>query len=329
MSNDKTRSRVEKASIESETLGGLPFCKRRIGDRLLKSVHTSVLEIAYEDNGPNDGTPVMLLHGWPDAPRGWERVAQALHVAGYRTIVPYLRGLPPTRFLSTDTPRFGAGVALAQDAIDLADALGLDRFSVVGHDWGARAGYTMAALFPERLSALASLALAYQPRGIFKVPGFEQSRRFWYQWFLCVDGGVETFSRDPVGFTRIQWDTWSPPGWFECDEFAATAEGFSNPDWIAITLNAYRARWLNGEVEDSRYDPLQQRLSEVECLSTPTLMIQGGSDYCDHAKESEGLEKFFTGRYERLLLEGIGHFPHRESPTQVAESIIRWFHASR
>ena len=99
--------------------------------------------------------------------------------------------------------------------------------------------------------------------------------------------------------------------------------GFSLPDWVAITLNAYRARWLQGEDVDSHYDPLQQRLSEVECLSTPTLMIQGGSDYCDDPKESEGLERFFNGRYDQLLLEGIGHFPHRESPLQVAEAVIR------
>ena len=107
--------------------------------KMLKFVRTSLLEIAYEDGGPQDGSPVMLLHGWPDAPRGWNRVAEAIHAAGWRTIAPYLRGSLPTRFLSRDTPRFGAAVALAQDAIDLADALGLDRFAVVGHDRDLRA----------------------------------------------------------------------------------------------------------------------------------------------------------------------------------------------
>jgi len=215
----------------------------------VKSVHTALLEVAYEDDGSRDGSPVMLLRGWPDAPRGWNGVARALHSAGWRTIVPYLRGSPPTQFLSQGTPRFGAAVALAQDAIELADALGFDRFAVVGHDWGARTAYTMGALFPERLSALAALSVGYQPRGLFKVPDFEQSKRFWYQ--------------------------------------------------------------------------LQRGLHEVERLSTPTLMIQGGSDYCDDPKESEGLERFSTGKYKRILLEGIGHFPHRESPTQVAEAVIR------
>src|SRR6266850_6107102 len=133
----------------------------------MHSIRTAVLEIFYEETGPQDGLPVLLLHGWPDAPRGWIAVAARLNEKGWRTIAPYLRGSRPTRFLSQDTPRFAAGVALAQDAIDLADALNIDRFAVIGHDWGARAAYTMAALFPVRLTALATLALAYQPGGVF------------------------------------------------------------------------------------------------------------------------------------------------------------------
>ena len=270
----------------------------------------------------------MILHGWPDAPRGWSQVARLLQSAGYRTITPYLRGLAPTRFLSPRTPRVGSGVALAQDAVDLADALRLDRFFFVGHDWGARVAYTLAALFPERIRALVALSLGFQPRGIFEVPDFDQSRRFWYQWFLCTEGGAKQFASDPVGFARIQWDTWSPSGWFDDAEFAATAASFSNPDWIATTLNAYRARWVSGEADDSLYDALQSKLSAIERLSSPSLMIQGGSDYCDDPKESESQENFFTQRYERLLLEGVGHFPHRESAVKVAQAIIRWFQSN-
>ena len=122
----------------------------------------------------------------------------------------------------------------------------------------------MAALFPERLTALAALALAYQPRAVFTVPDFEQSRRFWYQWFQCIDGGAEAIRCDPVGFARIQWNTWSPSGWFDDKEFAATAESFLGPDWAAITLNAYRSRWMLGEVTDTRYDALQLKLREIE-----------------------------------------------------------------
>jgi pimeloyl-ACP methyl ester carboxylesterase len=289
----------------------------------LKTVLTKVLKIAYEEDGPPDGRPVVLLHGWPDAPRGWNAVAARLHANGWRTVVPYLRGSGPTRFLSSETPRVGSGIAMTQDAIDLADALRLDRFPVVGHDWGARIAYTLAACFPERITSIAALALAFQPGGRFTIPAFDQARRFWYQWFMCVDGGAAEIEADPVAFAQIQWETWSPAGWFDEREFAETARSFTNPDWPAITLNAYRSRWREGEARDPAYDPLQQRLSEIETLSTPTLMIQGAADFCDAPSESEGLEAHFTGKYKRLLIDGVGHFPHREAPETAAEAILQ------
>ena len=298
----------------------------------MNHIRTDILEIAFEEGGPPDGLPVLLLHGWPDAPRGWREVSQRLHADGYRTIAPFLRGSSPTEFLLKETPRVGAGVALAQDAVDVADALGLESFAVLGHDWGARVAYTLAALIPERVLAIATLALAYQPRGQFSVPSFDQARRFWYQWFMCTDGGAEAVRKDPIGFARIQWETWSPPGsplaWFDDAEFDHTAESFRSPDWAAITLNAYRARWRQGEAWDSRYDALQNRLAEVEDLRTPTLMIQGLSDYCDAPSESEGLEAFFTGGYRRVVLENVGHFPHREAPGLVADAVLDHFHES-
>lgn len=178
----------------------------------MRKIQTELLEIAFEDGGPRDGPVALVLHGWPDAPRGWDHVASRLHAVGWRTVIPYLRGSGPTRFLSEETPRVGAGVAPAQDAVDLADVLGLDRFAVVGHDWGARSAYTLTALYPDRVSTVSALALAYQPKGRFAVPSFDQSRRFWYQWFMCVGGGAEKVRADPSGFARIQWETWSPAG---------------------------------------------------------------------------------------------------------------------
>ena len=124
--------------------------------------------------------PVFVIHGWPAAPRGRNRVATYLEAAGVRIITPYLRGFGPTRFLSADTPRAGHGLAQARDIVDLADALGLDRFAIVGHDWGARAAYTVTALFPQRVTAISAPALAYQPGGVFAVTGFSQARALWY-----------------------------------------------------------------------------------------------------------------------------------------------------
>jgi pimeloyl-ACP methyl ester carboxylesterase len=289
----------------------------------MPSIRTRSLEIFYEEGGPPDGSPILLIHGWPDTARGWNPVAQHLQSKGYRTIAPYLRGTLPTRFLSETTPRFAGGVALAQDAIDLVDALKLSSFAVVGHDWGARAAYILSALFPERVTSITALALAYQPRGVFSVPSdLRQSMRFWYQWFQCIDDGVEAIRKDPVGFARIQWETWSPPGWYSDAEFETTAQSFSHPDWIATTLNGYRLRWLQNEPRDPFYDDLQSRLGEIERLSTPTLMIQGASDFCDGPEESAGQEAYFTNGYRRLLLDGIGHFVHREAPGESAKAII-------
>jgi hypothetical protein len=125
------------------------------------------------------------------------------------------------------------------------------------HTIGGRAAYILAALSPRRVFAMAPLALAYQPRGTFNIPSFDQSTRFWYQWFLCTDGGAAALRKDPIGFARIQWATWSPRGWFDDAEFERTAENLSHPDWATITLNAYCARWRQGEAWDSRYDDLQ------------------------------------------------------------------------
>lgn len=125
-----------------------------------------------------------------------------------------------------------------------------------------------------------------------------------------------------MGFARVQWDTWSPPGWFDEAEFAATASSFSNPDWIAITLHAYRSRFRSGEIHDPRYAGLEQRLGDIDTISVPTLMIQGGSDRCDRPDASAGLEGHFSGGYHRVVLDGVGHFPHREAPATVAELVL-------
>jgi pimeloyl-ACP methyl ester carboxylesterase len=145
---------------------------------MVRLIKTAVLEIELREGGPEDGRPVLLLHGWPAAPRGWRPVAERLHQRGWRTIVPALRGSGATRFRSPHAPRDGRGIALAADAIDLLDVLGLERVAVVGHDWGARAAYTLAAVAPERVDSIVALALPYQPRGAFTIPPFGQARAF-------------------------------------------------------------------------------------------------------------------------------------------------------
>ncbi|HWB92919.1 MAG TPA: alpha/beta hydrolase [Puia sp.] len=286
------------------------------------AIKTSVLEISFLDQGPRQGPVIFLLHGWPDDIGAWSKIAPIMNAAGYRTITPYLRGFGLTRFLAKDSIRDGRGVALAQDVIDLADALGISTFSVAGHNWGGRAAYLLAALFPSRVTKIGAISLAFQPRGEFPIPSFPQARLFWYQWFMCTDGGAAAVKRDPVGFSRIQWDTWGPAGWYDEEDFVKTAESFTNPDWAAITLHGYRSRFLPEPV-DHRYDDLQHRLSGIAQLKTPTLVINGESDNCDPPSSFEEMEHSFTGGYELLTLKNVGHFPPREAPDSVATALIR------
>jgi pimeloyl-ACP methyl ester carboxylesterase len=290
-------------------------------------IATPLLDMAYETGGPADGMPVLLLHGWPDDANGWKGVAPLMHAAGFRTFAPWWRGHGETRFHSSDTMRDGRSVALACDVLDFADALGLDRFAVAGHDWGGRAAYALAAIAPERLVAIAALAIGYTPRGAFPVPDFEQSRRWWYQWFMTFDGGAEALRDDPIGFDRLQWDTWSPPGWYDEADFVEASESVRNPDWVAVTLHAYRSRW-GREPTDPRYATPQATIEGTETLRVPTLMLQGASDHCDPPEHSEGQERYFTGGYRRVLLPDVGHFPAREAPARVAEEVIAHFTAN-
>ncbi len=280
-----------------------------------------MLEMAFLDEGHGFDRVCLLLHGWPDDATTWLTVAQRLSRAGFRVVMPWLRGFGQTRFLSARTCRDGRTEALAQDAINLMDALGIRRFSVIGHDWGARAAYALAAIAPERLETIAALSVGYSPRGAFPVPPFEQSRAWWYQWFMSVDRGAEAVARDPKGFARIQWETWSPPGWFTDADFDAVALSFENPDWLAITLSSYRGRWRD-EPRDPRYDALHEKIASTETLLVPTLMIQGDADGTVLPKSSEAKEKYFAGGYRRVVLDGIGHFPTREAPDAVADAVL-------
>jgi pimeloyl-ACP methyl ester carboxylesterase len=154
--------------------------------------------LPFWSGGPADGYPLLLLHGWPDDPYGWTKVTPHLEAAGYRWIAPWLRGFGATHFIGAEVLRDGSAVALAQDALDLADALRLERFAAVGHDWGGRAAYALAVIAPSRVSAIAVLSIAYSPRGAFTVPAYDQCRRWWYQWLMTSEAGAAKVAGDPV-----------------------------------------------------------------------------------------------------------------------------------
>jgi pimeloyl-ACP methyl ester carboxylesterase len=216
--------------------------------------------------------------------------------------------------------RSGEMVAMAQDVIDLADALNLKTFAVVGHDWGARIAYVLGAVFPERATRICTMSVGWQP-GELPTPGLEQARKYWYQWFMATQRGAETVRKDGKAFARIQWETWAPQGWFKAADFEVTAKSFENPDWPAITVHSYSVRW--GEADkDPRYRDLDRRAKSAQTISVPTLMIQGGADGVTLPGTTDGKEKYFSGQYRRHVLEGVGHFPTREAPDAVNKLLI-------
>src|SRR5262249_949878 len=230
---------------KQESAGLVSLSQQSCEDCPVMTTHvatTPVLRIAYERGGPGGRPASLLLHWGPGDVRTLAGVVPALQGGGFQTVVPWLRGFGPTSFLSADTMRSGEMVALAQDAIDLADALKLETFAVVGHDWGARIAYVLAAAFPQRVTRICALSVGWQP-GELPTPDLEQARKYWYQWFMATERGADSVRRDGKAFARIQWETWAPQGWFKGSEFETTAKSFENPDWPEITVHSYTVRW--------------------------------------------------------------------------------------
>ena len=288
------------------------------------SVRTSLLDVVYFEWNPAGTRTVVLVHGWPDSVRTWFDVAPVLAAAGWRVIAPSLRGFGGTRFLDASTQRSGELVALGRDLIDFVQALKLDKPALVGHDWGARAVANAAGLAPGLASQMAMVSVGYGTNDPSQPMPFEQARCYWYHWFMATPLGEKTVRADPIGFARTMWETWSPPGWYDDAEFAATAEAFDNPDWIDVTLHSYRHRWGHA-VGDPHYADDIAALKPLPVLATPTLVIHGGADAVNPVASSAGKEQWFSDRYKRVVLDGIGHFPQREAGDKVAEELLAFF----
>ena len=284
------------------------------------SVETPVLTIAVEISGPEDGRPMILLHGWPDDVRTWDGLLPALHGAGWRTVVPYLRGFGPTVF------REGAMVsgdleALGQDVLDLMDGLGLAEAVLVGHDWGARAAYNAAWLAPSRVGACVAISVGWGTNTVDQVVGLPQVQAYWYHWFFATPYGEKRLREDPRGFARYIWSIWMPDFPFDDATWEATAPSFDNPVWSDVTIHSYAMRWGNA-APDPRYDAIRAGQRAEMTIRVPTLMLHGGADPVTAATTSEGKEGLFAARYERHVLPGLNHFPPREGPDLVARHIL-------
>jgi len=288
---------------------------------MLKYVQTPRLEIAYEERGDRRALPVVLLHGFPDDVRTWDGVLGALVDSGCRTLTPYLRGFGPTRFLDKETPRSGQLTAIGQDAIDFADALGIDEFVLVGHDWGARAGYVVAAIQPKRVRVLVAISVGYGTNSPNQIISFAQARAYWYQWYFGLERGRVVLEADRRGFCRYLWKTWSPGWCFDDATFERTARSFDNPDFIDIAIHSYRHRWGNAP-GDPYYDGIEAIVAGTPIITVPTVVIHGEDDGATLPETSADKERFFTNTYKRYVLPNVGHFVQRERPDSVIKAIL-------
>jgi pimeloyl-ACP methyl ester carboxylesterase len=294
-----------------------------------KRVQTSVLEIAYEDSGPADGVPVLLMHGWPYDPRTYDDVVPPLVAAGCRTIVPYLRGFGPTRFLRADTPRSGQQAALGKDLLDLMDGLDLRRAALVGYDWGGRAACIVAALWPERVRCLLTCN-GYNMQDIARsdVPAApEQEHRFWYQYYFHTERGRAGLAANRREFCRLIWRLWSPNWSFDNATFERTAASFDNPDFVDVTIQSYRHRFKCA-AGDPDLEPIEQRLAAQPTIAAPTINLHGEFNGVGPPKMSANHARFFTGPYQRRVVPVAGHNLPQEVPGIVTEATLELIRAT-
>jgi pimeloyl-ACP methyl ester carboxylesterase len=294
-----------------------------------KRVQTSVLEIAYEDSGPADGVPVLLMHGWPYDPRTYDDMVPPLVAAGCRTIVPYLRGFGPTRFLRADTPRSGQQAALGKDLLDLMDALGLQRAALVGYDWGGRAACIVAALWPERVRCLVT-GNGYNMQDIARsgVPAApEQEHRFWYQYYFHTERGRAGLAANRREFCRLIWRLWSPNWVFDDATFERTATSFDNPDFVDVTIQSYRHRFKYA-AGDPDLEPIEQRLTAQPTIAAPTIALHGEFNGVGPPEMSANHARFFTGAYQRRVIPRAGHNLPQEVPGDVTEATLELIRAT-
>ena len=288
-----------------------------------KRVDAGVLSVEYAEAGPGDGPAVFLLHGWPYDIHSFIDVAPLLARAGYRVIVPYLRGYGGTRFLSAQTPRNGEPAAIAGDITALMDALGIERAVIGGFDWGARTADIIAALWPERCKALVSVSgylIGAQASGRIPLPP-KAEFAWWYQFYFATERGENGYAKYAHDFARLIWRLASPKWAFDDATFDRSASALDNPDQVAIAIHNYR--WRLGLAEgEPKYASLAQQLDALPTIGVPTIAMEGDANGAPHPDPSSYAGKF-TGRYQfRLISGGVGHNLPQEAPQAFARAVI-------
>jgi pimeloyl-ACP methyl ester carboxylesterase len=289
----------------------------------LQQIDAGALSVGYAEAGPGDGPAVLLLHGWPYDIHSFVDVVPLLVAAGYRTIVPYVRGFGTTHFLSRDTVRNGQQAALALDTIALMDALAIDRAILAGFDWGARTADIIAALWPERTTGLVSVSgylIGSPEANTIPLPP-KAELQWWYQYYFATErgrAGYDTYRRD---FNKLIWQLASPRWDFDDATFERSAASFANPDHVAIVIHNYRWR-LGLAAGEAHYDDLERRLATGPVITVRTITLEGDANGAPHPEASVYATKF-SGRYQhRVITGGIGHNLPQEAPRAFAQAVI-------
>jgi len=289
----------------------------------LKQVKAGLLNVGYAEAGPADGPAVILLHGWPYDIHSYVDVAPLLASAGYRVIVPHLRGYGTTHFLSSETVRNGQPAVVALDVIALMDALKIEKPTIGGFDWGARTANIIAALWPERCKAMVSVSgylIGSQESGKMPLPP-KAELEWWYQYYFATERGRLGYEKYRHDFAKLIWQLTSPKWNFDDATFDRSAASFNNPDHVSISIHNYRWRLDLAEGE-SKYDDLEKRLAESPVITVPTITLEGDANGAPHPDASSYAKKF-SGKYAHRIIEGgIGHNLPQEAPQAFAEAVV-------
>jgi pimeloyl-ACP methyl ester carboxylesterase len=289
----------------------------------LKQIDAGDLNVGYAEMGPSGGPPVILLHGWPYDIHSFIDVAPLLASAGYRVVVPYVRGYGTTSFLSSETLRNGQPSALAVDTIAFMDALKIEKATLAGFDWGARTADIIAALWPERCKALVSVSgylIGGQTLGKTPLPP-KNEFQWWYQYYFATERGRAGYDKYRRDFAKLIWHLASPRWRFDDAIFERSAASFDNPDHVSIVIHNYRWRLSLAEGE-AKYDEFEKRLAEAPIITVPTITLEGDANGAPHPDPSSYARKF-SGKYShRLIKGGIGHNLPQEAPQAFAKAII-------
>jgi pimeloyl-ACP methyl ester carboxylesterase len=294
----------------------------RIAPPLLH-IRTSMLDVAYEAHGPVGGEPVILLHGFPYDPRGYDDIAPSLAERGYRVLVPYLRGYGPTRFINAHVMRSGQQAALAKDLLDFMDALSIPRATLAGYDWGGRAACIVAALWPERVRGLVSgdgyniqdIAKSLEPRPP------ETEHRLWYQFYFHTQRGVDGLTANRRAFCQLLWSLWSPSWAAGPSLYGQSAPSFDNPDFVDVVIHSYRHRFMYAP-GDPALASIEQALALQPTITVPTISLCGADDGVGPPPLEDEDAQHFSGVYRRQVLPGVGHNIPQEAPQATLAALL-------